>query len=123
MKPDDIPAWLDKSGGYTQVYRDRLDRLRGPKDKIADRYLRYLALPPLEQRDIPEWLSGFEGEIVISANINRATGRLEYRSVWQRKGSQFSNCRLGQSSRHGPITAGPMLLSTRRISRSRSRMR
>ena len=38
MNPGDIAAWLDASGGYTAVYRDRLDRLRAPKDKAEMRY-------------------------------------------------------------------------------------
>jgi len=96
MKPDDIVAWLGKSGGYTTVYRDRLERLREPKDKIAERYGRYLSLPPLEQRAIPEWLSGFDGEIVVSAHLDRAAGKLEYRSVWQPEGSSFWYSRVDQ---------------------------
>jgi hypothetical protein len=96
MKPNDIARWLDDSGGYTTVYRDRLDRLRDPKDKIAERYGRYLTLPPQEQRDIPKWLSGFDGEVVISAHINRSSGKLEYRSVWQPEGSSFWYSRLDQ---------------------------
>jgi len=94
--PAEIAGWLDKMGGYTAVYRERLDRLRDPKDKIAERYGRYLALPPLEQRDIPEWLSGFAGEVVLSAHIDRNTGKLEYRSVWQPNGSVFWYGRLDQ---------------------------
>jgi len=96
VKPADIAGWLDKMGGYTAVYRERLDRLRDPKDKIAERYGRYLALPALEQRDIPDWLAGFDGEVVVSAHINRHSGKLEYRSVWQPEGSQFWYSRLDQ---------------------------
>jgi hypothetical protein len=96
MKTAHIPVWLDDSGGYTKVYRDRLERQRDPKDKIAERYLRYLNLPPQEQRDIPDWLNGFAGEVVISAHIDRNTGKLEYRSVWQPKGSSFWYSRLNQ---------------------------
>ena len=47
IKPDEIPAWLDEWAGYTKVYRDRLERLRDPKDKIAERYGRFLKLRPL----------------------------------------------------------------------------
>lgn len=96
MKPNEIAAWLDKSGGYTTVYRDRLDRRRVPKDKTEERYHRYLTLKPLEERDIPNWMSGLDGEIVISARIDRSTGRLEYRSAWQPEGSTFWNSRLDQ---------------------------
>jgi hypothetical protein len=102
IEPPEIAAWLDKMGGYTAVYRERLDRLRDPKDKIAERYGRYLALPALEQRDIPDWLAGFDGEVVVSAHINRHSGKLEYRSVWQPEGSQFWYSRLDQF-----ITARP----------------
>jgi hypothetical protein len=94
MKPNEIAAWLGKMGGYTAVYRDRLDRLREPKDKIAERYGRYLALQPLEQRDIPDWLDGFDGEVVVSAHINRRSGKLEYRSVWRPEGGSFWYSRL-----------------------------
>ena len=96
VKPADLAGWLDKMGGYTAVYRERLDRLRDPKDKIAERYGRYLALPPLEQRNIPEWLAGFDGEVVVSAHINRDSGKLEYRSVWRPEGSSFWYSRLDQ---------------------------
>jgi hypothetical protein len=96
MLPVEIAGWLDKMGGYTAVYRDRLDRLRAPKDKIAERYDRYLTLPPVEQRDIPDWLDGFDGEVVVSAHINRSTGKIEYRSVWKPEGSSFWYNRLAQ---------------------------
>lgn len=96
IEPSEIAAWLDKMGGYTAVYRERLDRLRDPKDKIAERYGRYLALPPLEQRGVPDWLAGFDGEVVISAHINRHSGKLEYRSVWQPEGSQFWYSKVDQ---------------------------
>ena len=89
MKPDEIAAWLDKSGGYTTVYRDRLDRLRAPKDKAEERYHRYLMLKALEEQDIPDWMTSFVGEVLISARIDRNTGKLEYRSVWQPEGSAF----------------------------------
>jgi hypothetical protein len=96
MKPDGIPDWLDERGGYTKVYRDRLERLKEPKDKIAERYGRFLKLRPLEQRDIPEWLDGFVGEVVIAAHIDRNTGKLDYRSVWRPEGSAFWHGKLDQ---------------------------
>src|SRR4051794_13966209 len=96
MNPDAIARWLDDRGGYTKVYRDRLDRLRDPQKKIAKKYHRYLLLPPQEQRDIPEWLAGFDGEVVISARISRVSRKLEYRSVWQPEGSSFWYSRVDQ---------------------------
>ena len=59
MKPDEIAAWLDADGGYTAVYRDRLDRLRAKdkaKDKAEVRYSRYLMMQPLDERQVPEHL-------------------------------------------------------------------
>ena len=94
MTTDEIPAWLDERGGYTKVYRDRLERLKEPKDKIAERYGRFLKLRPLEQRDIPEWLDGFAGEVVIAAHIDRNTGKLDYRSVWRPGGNAFWHGKL-----------------------------
>jgi hypothetical protein len=102
MRPDEIAAWLDKSGGYSTLYRGRLDRLRDPKDKAEERCHRYLTLKPLEERDIPDWMNGFAGEVLISARIDRNTGKLEYRSVCQPEGSAFWNSRLDQF-----ITARP----------------
>ena len=96
MTPGKIPAWLDERGGYTKVYRDRLERLKEPKDKIAERYGRFLKLRPLEQRDIPEWLDGFGGEVVIAAHIDRNTGKLDYRSTWRPEGSAFWHGKLDQ---------------------------
>jgi hypothetical protein len=89
MKPDDIAAWLDEKGGYTVVYRDRRDRLHAPKDKAEVRYNRYLKMKPLEERQIPDCCSGVDGEVLISASIDRATGLLRTRSVWQPKGKSF----------------------------------
>jgi hypothetical protein len=89
MNTTDIAAWLDASGGYTAVYRDRLERLRPAKDKAEVRYNRYLKMPSLEDRQIPNYLSGFEGEVLISAKIDRITGLLSTRSVWQPKGRSF----------------------------------
>jgi hypothetical protein len=89
MKPDEMVAWLNKMGGYTKVYRERLDRLREPNNNKAERYHRYLKLPPLEERDIPEWLDGFDGEVVLSVQIDRHARRMKCRSVWQPKGSSF----------------------------------
>lgn len=96
MVPGEIAEWLDESGGYTTVCRDRLDRLRDPKDKAEERYHRYLMLKPLEQRDIPDWMSGFAGEVLISAHIDQSSGKLEYRSVCQPEGSAFWYSRLDQ---------------------------
>lgn len=89
MTPDDIPAWLESKGGYTKVYRDRLERVREPKDKRAERYSQYLKLPPREKRAIPEWLNGFDGEVLISAHVDRAANKLDYRAVCKPKGSTF----------------------------------
>lgn len=97
MKPADVAVWLDKMGGYTVVYRKRLDRSRDPKDAIAERYSWYLALPPVEQRDLPNWLAGVEdGEVLLSARINRGTGKIEYRSLLRPRGSQFWYARIDQ---------------------------
>lgn len=92
MKTDDIAAWLDADGGYTAVYRDRLDRLRAKdtaKDKAEVRYSRYLMMQPLDERQAPEYLDGLDGEVLIAASVDRSSGSLITRSVWQPKGSAF----------------------------------
>jgi hypothetical protein len=95
-RANQIPEWLDEQGGYTGVYRKRLERLKEPKDKIVERYGRFLKLKPLEQREIPEWLEGFAGEVVIAAHIDRNTDKLEYRSVWRPDGGAFWHSKLDQ---------------------------
>jgi hypothetical protein len=96
MKPDDIPTWLSECGGYTKVYRDRLQRLREPKDKIGERYAGFLELKPVEEREIPEWLGGFSGEVVIAAHIDDGARKLQYRSVWRPERTSFWHSRLEQ---------------------------
>jgi hypothetical protein len=96
LTPDNIAAWLDTHGGYTTIYARRLGRNKEPADKREARYRRFLNLPPLEQRDIPDWLDGFDGDVVIAAHIDPATGKIDYRSVWQPEGSAFWQSRLDQ---------------------------
>jgi hypothetical protein len=96
MKPDDIPTWLSECGGYTKVYRDRLQRLREPKDKIGERYAGFLELKPVEEREIPEWLGGVSGEVVIAAHIDDGARKLQYRSVWRPERTSFWHSRLEQ---------------------------
>jgi hypothetical protein len=92
MKPDEVAAWLDAAGGYTAVYRNRLQRLRGKdkdKDNAEARYSRYLMMQPLDERRVPEYLGSFDGEVLIAARVDRTTGVLITRSVWQPKGNSF----------------------------------
>src|SRR5262249_25578724 len=88
--------WLSAHGSYTIIYNRRRNRGKEPVDNQEARYSRFLKLPPLEQRDIPEWASGFDGEVVIAAHIDRNTGKLEYRSVWRPEGRAFWSSRLDQ---------------------------
>jgi hypothetical protein len=96
LPPDNIAAWLDTHGGYTTIYARRRGRNKEPADKREARYRRFLNLPPLEQRDIPDWLDGFAGDVVIAAHIDPATGKIDYRSVWQPEGSAFWRSKLDQ---------------------------
>jgi hypothetical protein len=96
LKPDDITAWLDTHGGYTTIYKRRRDRNKEPADKQEARYRKFLNLPPLEQRDIPDWLEGFAGDVVIAAHIDPATGKVDYRSAWQPESSAFWHGKLNQ---------------------------
>jgi hypothetical protein len=92
MRPDEVAAWLDAAGGYTAVYRNRLDRLRAndeAKDRAEVRYNRYLMMMPLDEQKLPEYLGSIDGEVLISASIDRAAGILMTRSVWQPKGNSF----------------------------------
>jgi hypothetical protein len=96
LTPDDIAAWLDTHGGYTTIYKRRRDRNKEPADKQEARYRKFLNLPPLEQRDIPDWLEGFDGDVVIAARIDWTTGKIDYRSAWQPEGSAFWQGKLNQ---------------------------
>jgi hypothetical protein len=96
MKPDEIPAWLSECGGYTKVYRDRLQRLREPKCNIGERYAEFLELKPVEEREIPDWLGGFSGEIIIAAHVDDVARKLQYRSVWRPEHPSFWHSRLEQ---------------------------
>jgi len=96
LTPDKIAEWLSAHGSYTTIYKRRRDRSKRPADKQEARYSRFLNLPPLEQRDIPEWASGFHGEVLIAAHIDHSTGKLEYRSVWRPDGGGFWHSKLDQ---------------------------
>jgi hypothetical protein len=96
LTPDNVAAWLDAHGGYTTIYKRRRDRNKESADKHEVRYRKFLGLPPLEQRDTPDWLEGFDGDVVIAAHIDAATGKIDYRSAWQPEGSAFWHGKLNQ---------------------------
>ncbi len=96
LTPDKIAEWLSAHGSYTGIYGRRRGRNKEPADKREARYRRFLSLPPIEQRDIPDWLGGFDGDVVIAAHVDTATGKIDYRSVWQPEGSAFWQSKLDQ---------------------------
>ena len=82
-------------------------------------------MKPLEERQIPDFLSGFDGEVLISAGIDRTTGLLMTRSVWQPKGTSFWYSHLDKfaATRRPSIDTGkPRIKARARGSRCQRRL-
>ena len=85
MTPGGIPEWLESKGGYSKVYRDRLERFKEPTDKKAERYSRCLSLPLREEHEIPECAGDLDGEVLLLAHIDRKNNTIEYISAGKPK--------------------------------------